>query len=51
MEKDRIKRFNENSELNISDVRSSFEGMRLLRKDEIKRGNKKQMFNLKQILI
>ena len=28
------------SELNISDVISSFEGMRLLRKDEIKRGKK-----------
>ena len=36
-----IKRFNESEEnLNISDVISSFEGMRLLRKDEIKRGKK-----------
>jgi hypothetical protein len=34
-----IKRFNESEEnLNISDVISSFEGMRLLNKDEIKRG-------------
>ena len=36
-----LQHFNEASEnLNISDVISSFEGMRLLRKDEIKRGNK-----------
>ena len=37
----RIQSFNEHQEnLNISDVISSFEGMRLLRKDEIKRGKK-----------
>lgn len=36
-----IQSFNEHQEnLNISDVISSFEGMRLLGKDEIKRGKK-----------
>lgn len=36
-----IQSFNEHQEnLNISDVISSFEGMRLLKKDEIKKGKK-----------